>query len=168
MTKEERCQHPDCLYRNRSDPHATGNCNYCSMTGRTRTAGLPEAMKLPCNCPRYISDGKTCKVPKKDWTIEATRLYADGATDREIAEAVGKRVQSVQNWRWNVMHRPPNPPKPGHRAKYDWKRAEELYRHGLNDCQIARELGCTFASVRRWRLKQELMPNQPRKGTLKQ
>lgn len=57
------------------------------------------------------------------------------------------------------MHRPPNPPAPGHRAIYDWKRAEELYRRGMNDCQIARELGCTFSSVKRWRYKRGLLPN---------
>ena len=159
MTSAERCQHPDCIYRNRFDPEKTGNCNYCGMMGQSRTAGLPEELKDPAKCPRYISNGKTPETPKRDWREDAAALYADGKTDREIAEALGKYVQQVQNWRWNIMRRPPNPPAPGHRAIYDWKRAEELYRRGMNDCQIARELGCTFSSVKRWRYKRGLLPN---------
>lgn len=66
MTNAERCQHPDCIYRNRSDPEKTGNCNYCGMMGQSRTAGLPEELKDPAKCPRYISNGKTHETPKRD------------------------------------------------------------------------------------------------------
>jgi hypothetical protein len=34
----------------------------------------------------------------------------------------------------------------------------------MSDIQIANELGCSIQSVRRWRTKQELLPNAGKKG----
>ena len=163
MTKEERCQHPDCIYRNRSDPTKSGNCDYFSFTGKCRTPSLAEEEKSPGNCPRYVSDGRTCPTPTVEWRVTATALYNAGYTDREIAEKVGKDAATVQSWRQKVLRRPPNRPAPGFRSKFDWKKAEELYRHGASDMQIAKALGCCVSAVVHWRGKYELLPNTKRR-----
>lgn len=40
--------------------------------------------------------------------------------------------------------------------------AMPFYKQGLNDGQIAKSIGCKPDSVRRWRIKNNLPPNQPR------
>ena len=163
MSAAGRCIHPDCIYRNRGDPDRTGNCNYFSMTGTCRISGLKPPQQEPENCPRYVPDGTTPPVPGNDWKPEATRLYLAGATDREIAEAVGVKYDTVQHWRYNTLKRPANPSVKGPAAKFDWEKAQELYRHGKNDQEIAHELGCSPSSVWRWRTKYELFPNAKRR-----
>ena len=64
MTEDERCRHPDCIYRNRSDPDKSGNCSYMIIEGRSRTARLPERLRLPVNCPFYKPDGTTPPEPE--------------------------------------------------------------------------------------------------------
>jgi hypothetical protein len=75
MTEDERCRHPDCIYRNRSDPDKSGNCNYMVIEGRSRTAGLPERLRLPANCPHYKPDGTT---PMFLRTIDQHERIPDG------------------------------------------------------------------------------------------
>jgi len=45
----------------------------------------------------------------------------------------------------------------------DEKRAMELYRNGLNDVQIGRELGVTPSGVWHWRKRKNLKSNRPRR-----
>ena len=98
MTEDERCRHPDCIYRNRADPDKSGNCSYMIIEGRSRTARLPERLRLPVNCPFYKPDGVTPPEPEKrwDWRNEAWKLYRAGATDREIADRLHLGVTTVR------------------------------------------------------------------------
>lgn len=49
--------------------------------------------------------------------------------------------------------------KPDKRRKYDWGRAEELYRAGANDGEIAKELGACATAVYQWRKRMKLPAN---------
>ena len=169
MKEDERCRHPDCVYRNRSDPEKSGNCNYMVIEGRSRTAGLPERLRLPANCPHYKPDGTTPTEPTKrrNWRDEAWKLYRAGATDREIADAMGLKVTRVANMRRRAWHLPPNPDHKGPAVSIDYKRAEELARRGLNDREIAEELGCSIAAIWRWRYKRQLLIDTKRGGDRK-
>lgn len=155
MTEDERCRHPDCIYRApKGEKHG---CNYLYMTGHCRTVGLPPRLQLPCNCPRYIPDGTSpTEIITRDWRDEALGLYNAGATDHEIAEALGISYDRVNRWR-REKGLPLHPARKG--SAFDWEKVEELYRHGANDIQIAQELGCSVSSVWRWRYKYELFPN---------
>lgn len=160
MQEHERCRHPDCVYRNRRDPVNMGRCNYLELTGRSRTAGLPEELRLPCNCPCYEGNGEPAAQPEEDWREKALRLYEAGATDSEIAEALGFARERVGKWRRRTLKKPPNKDRRGTEPRFDWKRARELYRQGLNDLQIARELKCHASTVWQWRNKNGLPVNR--------
>jgi transposase len=161
MKEDERCRHPDCVYRNRSDPDKSGNCNYSIIEGRSRTARLPEQLRLPANCPHYKPDGVTPPEPVTEyaWREDARRLYDAGATDREIAEELGKTSSCIATMRQRKWKLPPNKDRHGTRVRLDYERVEELYRHGLNDRQIAEKLECGIETIRKWRYKHELLPN---------
>lgn len=162
MKEHERCRHPDCIYRNHADPEMSGRCHYWMITGRCRIVGLPERLQLPCNCPYYEPGGGKPKPALSDWREKAWALYEAGATDKEIAEAVGKSVITVRDYRRRAWAAPPNPDKKGPGTRFDWKKAKELHRRGLNDAQIAREIGCSPSTVRNWRFKQNLFSNDQR------
>ena len=51
-----RCRHPDCIYSNsrKTIGHYFGNCNYMQITGRSRIADLPEELRDPALCPKYV------------------------------------------------------------------------------------------------------------------
>lgn len=163
MKESERCQHPDCIYRARnvSDKSMlyTGNCNFATMTGRSRIAGLPDKLSLPCNCIEYVPNGENPnKYRQAAWKEKAMVLYNAGATDREIAAAVGMDRDRIGEWRRKLglkIHRD----RKGQDPSFDWKRAQELYRRGYNDKAIAEAIGCSVSAVWRWRFKYELFPN---------
>lgn len=169
MKESERCRHPDCIYRNRSDPAKSGNCDYLRLEGKSRTASLPERLKLPANCPFYVPDGTTPPETPTTWKDMARRLYDAGATDREIADTLGKSIQHIGTTRRRAWKLPPNPDKRGPDERIDYARATELYRNGLNDREIAKCLGCSTSAIVRWRYKYELLPigkrgRKPEKG----
>lgn len=161
MKKTERCWREDCIYRNRNDPSMAGRCSYWMMTGHCRTVGLPPEQQLPCNCPRYILSGRKPRARRSDtpadWQAEAMALYREGATDREIASALDIHTERFARLR-RKQGLKPNPDQRGPAPRFDWKRAECLYRQGMNDREIADALGCAISSVWRWRYKYMLFP----------
>lgn len=172
MKESERCRHPDCVYRNRVDPEKSGNCDYCRMEGKPRLSrlaqklGLPpervtHRMKLPVNCPFYKPDGVTPPAPEMEesWGDIARRLYEQGATDREIADRLGKDINRIGTIRRKQWRLPPNPGPHGPAVSIDYEQATALYRRGANDCEIAQALGCSVSAVYKWRNKHELLPN---------
>lgn len=92
--KNERCRHPDCLYRVHGEYSKMWQCNYFFMTGQCRTAGLSPEEAKPCNCREYVPE------KEKGWEKRALELYDDGATDEQIAEAIGKTFNTVRMWRY--------------------------------------------------------------------
>ena len=165
MDDETSCRHPDCIYRNRGEAYVYGNCKYLDMTGHCRTAGLPERLRLPCNCPRYIPDGTDpVKLMTRTWVDEALSFYRAGATDREIEQTLGLPHGRFTRWR-NARRLPVNKEPP--RYHFDWERGLALYRAGENDREIAEALGCTVSAARNWRDRLGLPANgkkgRPRK-----
>lgn len=45
------------------------------------------------------------------------------------------------------------------RPKYDWAKAEELYRAGMNDSEIAAAIGCSISGAATWRKRKGLKAN---------
>lgn len=91
---------------------------------------------------------------------ERMALYQQGMNDAQIAEAVGATRNAIANWRAKR-----NLPRVQNgRLRMDAGSEEkrmELYRQGLNDCQISRELGVTDTSIRLWRKARGLPSNRP-------
>jgi DNA-binding CsgD family transcriptional regulator len=162
MTETSGCIHPDCIYRNHTE-HATGNCSYLAVTGKSRIKGLPARLQLPCNCPRYVPNGtKKEVVIKNDWVTKARELYSAGATDREIAKELGLTRSTVCAWRrrnYLPLHRD----KRGYIEKYDWNLGMALWRAGATDREIMEALGCKRNTVCTWRDRHGLPVNAGRR-----
>lgn len=169
MKETERCRRMDCVYRNPNYPQQAWRCNYESVTGRARIAGYKGKKTLPCNCPRYESDG-SLPAPVEDWKATALGMWEEGRTDREIADATGQPMAKVTRWR-NRLKLEVHPDRKGPPPQFDWKKALTLYRRGYNDKEIAQKLGCGVSTVWRWRFKYELFPQdhggRKRKGEKK-
>lgn len=155
----------------------SGTCKFADMFGVSRT--LLKAPTYPgggCRLKRD-KDGNPLEVkpvqeksdPAKprefEWdTAKALELYDNGAYDKEIAQQIGISVPTVFRWRKGLGL----PPNKGRRLKdgtlINWDLAEGLYAEGLNDVQIAQQLGenVTHGAVRDWRLRTNKPANQPR------
>lgn len=99
-------------------------------------------------------DGVTLKS-KFDFNA-MERLYAEGAPDREIAEAMGCGKSTV--WKWRQFRGLPPNLAPPTEPKFDRVAMMALYRKGYGDKMIARMMGCTHTTVFRWREKNNLPP----------
>lgn len=161
-----------CVAREKS-----GTCKFGDMFGVSRA--LLKAPTYPgggCRLKRD-KDGTPLEVkpvqeksdPAKprefEWdTAKALELHDQGAYDKEIAQQIGISVPTVFRWRKGLGL----PPNKGRRLKdgtlINWDLAEGLYAEGLNDVQIAQQLGenVTHGAVRDWRLRTNKPANQPR------
>lgn len=119
--RRHECKRRNCQYH--APAWSNNGCDYASITGKTRAGQLPPDQRDPARCPLYKpgrrtrgtltslqlkgstpnkdrqpahsnSGGKT----KYDWE-RARKLYGDGATDRQIAAALGCNPHAVYNWR---------------------------------------------------------------------
>lgn len=156
----------------------SGTCKFADMFGVTRA--LLKAPTYPgggCRLKRD-KDGNPLEVkpipqeksdpvkPREfEWDTEkALKLHEEGAYDKDIAQQLGISTSSVHRWRKGLGL----PPNKGRRLKdgtlIDWNLAEKLYAEGLNDVQIAKQLGekVTHGTVRDWRLRTNKPANQPR------
>lgn len=161
-----------CVAREKS-----GTCKFGDMFGVSRA--LLKAPTYPgggCRLkrdkdgnPLEVKPVQEKSVPAKprefEWdTDKALELYDNGAYDKEIAQQIGISVPTVFRWRKGLGL----PPNKGRRLKdgtlINWDLAEGLYAEGLNDVQIAQQLGenVTHGAVRDWRLRTNKPANQPR------
>lgn len=113
-----------------------GNCDYLEVMGKRRP------------CP----GGKGCTVKRNDpppgyedmvrWNVEyAKRLYERGASDSEIAKAVGASIAELKSYRKRKWGPANFKIGEGPSAKWDTRKGLELYLKGLPDAEIAREIG---------------------------
>ena len=169
MTEKERCQHRDCFYLDKGY-YGTRICNYMEITGKSRIAGLPPRLQLPCNCPYYLPNGDPVKAGEApDEKETAYKLYLAGATDREIDTALGWKSGRACTWR-RRNSLPVNPEgRDGKKPVYDWEAARRAYDEGASDGEIVALLGCTRGTVYYWRQKNRLPlhPEWERKRELK-
>ena len=172
-----------CRYRASEDTRLAldAGCDYISITHKSRLAAAykllgvdrltPEAERLlredcPCYAPGEWERARPLDMPtprpKKTRqrgngfnTDAALELYADGASDREIAEAVGAKIGAVYFWRHVKLRLPPNTPI----KRLDGERILELYHRGMSDGAIAETLGLERRQIMRFRKRQYLKVN---------
>ena len=105
--------------------------------------------KNMCDYAWLVGHTRRAQPPEKcTYFIAGEKLE----TPEAAAEFLGKRkapgAEEVQR----------KPEKPG-RKKVNWERAEELYRTGANDGEIAREIGVSPPTVCNWRRRNQLTAN---------
>ncbi len=118
---KKTCTRKSCRYWSSPGTGIGNNCDYMTLTGKSRIAQIPDRkMRSDFDrCPLY-EKGKRPKLgpvkfgdvrTKYDWALGA-QMYKAGATDREIAEALGCTRENVKYWRRN--HKlPPNTGRQG-------------------------------------------------------
>lgn len=101
---------------------------------------------------RGLKRNKTIRV-FIDWE-QGKRLWESGATDKEVAEALGCGISTANHFR--KKH---GIAATGHKQEsaFDWALAKKLWNEGALDKEIAEALGCSKTSVERWRKKNGLI-----------
>lgn len=175
-------------YNDKMDTRGCVGCIAREKEGTCKWLGLFGVSRLVLDAPTYPGggcrlkrdkDGNKLDVTPKSWidvphkpkvrefewdTEKALKLHEEGAYDKDIAQQLGISTSSVHRWRKGLGL----PPNKGRRLKdgtlVDWDLAEKLYAEGLNDVQIAKQLGekVTHGTVRDWRLRTNKSANQPR------
>lgn len=96
---------------------------------------------------------KLARKLKTNDRAERQRLYDQGATDDEIAAALGTTWQGVDRWRrQNGLTR--NGEEPGHEERL------AAWAAGLSDEQIAKKVGFGITTIRMWRARHGLDCNR--------
>lgn len=94
--------------------------------------------------------GRRSDAPETELEVKFTRLYEQGHSDPEIAEATAVPVKTVRTWRQKQG-------LPGtSRRPLDGDEAYRLYQEGASDLAIAEAIGCTPGRVLRWRRSRNL------------
>ena len=157
-----------CIYRAKDNI----SCDFYFITGHTRKAQPPE------KCTFY-KRGDRCETPKEPQVPASTRktlcgqrtydldlamqMWTAGATDREIALAIGSSLKHVAGWRHNNRLRVN--PEPKANQKYDWDLAMELWKDGATDREIAEAVGAENPQyVGNWRRGKKLSANKKREA----
>lgn len=134
----------------------TNGCDYMSMTGRSRVKGVyqmlgvkrltKEAQELlrPKNCP-FFESGKRRRIQSLDM------LSRQRPKERQAPASEPKG--------WEKPKRKKN------RRKIDTEFALRLYRSGMLDREIARELGVSATAINNWRKDEGLPSNAPPRRT---
>lgn len=134
---------------------------------RINVLGTPEGEENPAEtyaikkCPLYvrmpkrISEEDICAdSEKEDTAVMYERMYANGMTDLEIANASGTSYKTVVRWR-KLNGYEKNPSK---KERNSEKRLH-MYRRGMTDREIAISCGLTISAVCKWRTKNGLAAN---------
>ncbi len=95
---------------------------------------------------------------------ERMSLYKMGWSDHRIARARGTKKNAIFCWRrrngLTAHFGPYNREKDVILSERDEERRMMLYRRGLNDCDIAREIGRSSNAVWAWRMRRGLPKNE--------
>lgn len=127
-TNSKRCRRKDCIYRASGYDHLPFNCNYLSITGRSRTKEI---------CERY---GISCSDPRRHALLSPGRcpLYEAGMLERQNTAIVlrGSRRK---------------------KTTYDWSIARRMAAEGARDSEIKKALGCTYGAIYAWKRRSGLI-----------
>lgn len=85
-------------------------------------------------------------------------LYNQGLSDSEIARRLGLTQNAIGYWR-REQDLSPNSLRGGRVLGDKEKKRLELYNQGLNDVEIATQLGLTHEAIFAWRKSRDLLPN---------
>lgn len=98
---------------------------------------------------------------------QVRQLYEQGKNDPEIADHCGVRPCTIRKWRHD-MNLPPNPRNTKTAAKkFDRGTARLLYDSGMNDAQIAEQLGMARETIKKWRHRELLVANRVKRQEVK-
>lgn len=106
MKSKDYCPRKGCMYHRELQHVRDNSCDYLMITGRSRIAQIPEKEQrrnweaCPCyeTTRKLVRRGPGMHPYTYDWSL-GTRLYREGATDQEIAEALGCSLGNVGYWR---------------------------------------------------------------------
>lgn len=153
MKNKFACSHPGCLFRNRR-VGAENACDYATVTGKTRTRRGKTLNNAKCSYYVPKGDIKLYRGPNLTgpiWEPYALGMHRAGMPTRKIARILRESQSSIT--RCVKRYEVPKEQRPKvSLSKYDWKRAELLYKQGASDRQIAAALGCTPFRVQQWRV----------------
>lgn len=173
-------------YNDKMDTRGCVGCVARETEGTCKFMGIFGVSRLVLDAPTYPGggcrlkrdkDGNNLDVTPKSWINaphktrefgwdkeKALQLYNEGAYDKEIAETVGVSTPTVYRWRSGLGLPTNRSRKRRDGTIVDWGLAEKLYAEGLNDVQIAKQLGETIShgAVRDWRVRTNKPANQPR------
>ena len=119
--------------------------------------------RIQNNLPAHATVGGIQK--RFDWSL-ARELYDKGYDDEVIAGAIGCARVTVEKWRLRNGMTANGTEKRG-RKRLDWDKAMELYNRGLNDREIADEIGGSRKTVEKWRRTTGLPANTTAGGQRK-
>lgn len=94
---------------------------------------------------------------------KAMALYSDGASDGEIAAALGVSKGGVAHWRRARGLVPTH--AQGFTVQIDYAAMRRLYETGRSDAELAAALGAAVTTVRAWRKKNGLKQNKKEERT---
>ena len=183
MSDGFRCPHPkDCKYSTAGTRNADKwGCQYSDVTGRTKHRRNERYDIRQCKyyepgpkvklitpplsmLPRPVKPEENARLhrgPQYDWEKEAVPLWEKGATDAEVAEALGCSLHYAGKMRLR-LGLPCRRERSRRFEKQDGLLAGEMYKAGLNDEQISAALGFAPPCIRNWRKEQNL-PAQGRR-----
>ncbi len=158
-----KCKRKDCLFRNRGY-NASHACDYAAITGRTRTRRNKPADSA--RCEYYFPKPK---MPRRRgysltgpaWESTAKRLHAAGYSVEVIARALSQEPESVEAV-LKLSELPKNKRPKATLSRYNWRKAEEMYKAGASDKEIALAIGCSKGRVHQWRVAYMLPTNNPK------
>ena len=122
--------------------------------------GWRRRMSLPANV-----GGGTRRVSKAEH-LKRRNLHRLGWSDGCIANACGVQHTTIQKWR-EAQQLTANFGSGGHEVllgQADENRRMVLYRRGLRDCEIAREVGRTGGAILQWRQRRGLSANEKQRA----
>ena len=160
------CNRRDCKYWKSPASGIEHTCDYMMLTGHSRIAQIKDRKIRGdfARCPVFEKGQRQkqrniepdTRPVRYDWTL-GRKLYKEGASDREIGDALGCDKKTVRQWR--ARHHLPSK-KP---IRFDWDLGRKLYDAGALDREIAEVLGCAHKTVEWWRRENGLPSNRDRR-----
>jgi len=112
------------------------------------------------NLPANVNKGNL-SIREVEKRIE---LINKGLGDKEIADILGINPKTFTNWRCNRGIRGNKKYETIKLTKSEHNRRMELYKKGMDDSEISKELGLSRECIRKWRERNNLPPNKERGG----
>lgn len=132
------------------DPEGQGGCELYDpgMKRRKRTPILPEKKRREGQRWRKVDSG------------ELLRMWKEGKTDGEMAEAMDCTKRTIREWRQRMQLTPRV--KRQRRSRLDTPDLRQAWEEGAGDTQLAELAGASRTSVQKWRARNGLACNDKR------